>query len=93
MRLDKNEIFWSSYDDFFEEQIKLGIIEEVNSRGIFNNVTFLAYREVVKENRSTAKVHAVFDASVKVEYNPSLNGVLYKGLRLIPKLYDLLLAL
>ena len=30
MRLDKNENLLSSYDDTFQEQIKLGITEEVN---------------------------------------------------------------
>ena len=38
MRLDKNENLLRSYDDIFQEQIKLGIIEEVTSPGIFNNV-------------------------------------------------------
>ena len=36
MRLDKNEYLLKSYDDIFQEQIKLGIIEDVNSPGIFN---------------------------------------------------------
>ena len=71
MRLDKNENLLRSYDDIFQEQIKLGIIEEVNSPGTFNNnVTYLLHREVVKENRSTIKIRVVFDASVKVEDNP-----------------------
>ena len=92
MRLDKNENLLRSYDDIFQEQIKLGIIEEVNSSGIFNNVTYLPHREVVKENHSTTKIRVVFDASVKVEDHPSLNDILYKGPCLLPKLYDLLLA-
>ena len=92
MRLDKNENLLRSYDDIFQEQIKLGIIEEVNSPGIFNNVTDLPRREVLKENRSTTKIRVVFDASVTVEDNPSLNDILYKGPFLLPKLYDLLLA-
>ena len=79
-------------DDIFQEQIKLSIIEEVNSPGIFNNVTYLPHREVAKENRSTTKIRVVFDASVKVEDHPSLNDILYNGPRLLPKLYDLLLA-
>ena len=47
MRLDKNENLLRSYDNIFQEQIKLGVIEEVNSPGIFNNVTYLPHREVV----------------------------------------------
>ena len=86
MRLDKKE------NEIFLEQIKLDIIEEVGSPGIFNNVTYLPQREVVKENLSTTKIRVMFDASVKVEDNISLNGLLYKGPCLLPKLYDLLLA-
>ena len=81
-----------SYDDIFQEQIKSGIIKEVNPPGILNNVTYLPHREVAKENRSATKIRVVFDANVKVEDNPSLNDILYKGPYLLPKLYDLLLA-
>ena len=70
----------------------MGIIAEVNSPGIFNNVTYLPHREVVKENRSTTNIQVVFDASVKVEDNPSLNDILYKGPCLLPKLYYFLSA-
>ena len=92
MRLEKNEHLLMSHHDIFEEQIKLGIIEEVNSPGIFNNVAYLPHREVIKENRSTTKISVVFDASVKVKDNPSLNDILYKGSCLLLKLYNLLLA-
>ena len=70
----------------------MGIIAEVNSPGIFNNVTYLPHREVVKENRSTTNTQVVFDASVKVEDYPSLNDIFYKGPCLLPKLYYLLSA-
>ena len=70
----------------------MDIIAEVNSPGIFNNVTYLPHREVVNENRSTTNIQVVFDASVKVEDNPSLNDILYKGPCLLPKLYYLLSA-
>ena len=86
IRLEKIEHLLKSYDDIFQEQIKLGIIEEVNSPGIFNNVTYLPHGEVIKENRSTTKICVVFDASVKVKDNPSLNDILYKGPCLLPKL-------
>ena len=65
MRLDKNEHLLKSYDDIFQEQIKVGIIEEVNSPGIFNNMAYLLHKEVVKENHSTTKMRVVFDAIVK----------------------------
>ena len=89
MRLEKNELLLKSYDDIFSEQIKLSITEEVNSPGIFNNVTYSPHREVIKENRPTTKIRVVFYASVKVKDNLSLNDILYKGPFLLPKLYDL----
>ena len=92
MLLDKNEHLLRSYDDVCQEQIKLGITEEVNLPGIFNNVTNLPHREVVKENCSTTKICVVFDASVKEKDNPSLNNILYKGHNLLPRLYDLFLV-
>ena len=48
MRLEKNEHLLKSYDDIFQEQIKLGITEEVNSPGMFNNVTYSPHGEVTK---------------------------------------------
>ena len=92
VRLDKNKTLLRSYDGIFQEQIKLGIIKENNSSGIFNNITYLPYREVEKENCSTTKIRVVFDANVKVEDKPSSNNILHKGPCLLPKLYDLLLA-
>ena len=88
----KNENLLKSYDNVFQEKIKLSITEEVNPSGIFNNVTYLPHREVVKENCWITKIRAMFDASVKVADNISINDILYKGPCLIPKLYDLLLA-
>ena len=92
MRLDKNKHLLKSYDEIFQKQIKLGIIEEVNSPSIFNNATYLPHREVVKEKCSTTKVRVVFDACVKGKDNPSLNDILYRGPCVLLTLYDLLLA-
>ena len=92
VRLEKNEHLSVSYDDIFQEEIKLDIIEKVNSPCIFTNFMYLPHREVIKENRSTTKICVVFDPSVKVKDNPSLNDILYKGPCLLPKLYDLLLV-
>ena len=70
----------------------MGIIEEVNPPGIFNNVTYIPRREVVKENHSTTKICVVFEAGAKEKDSPILNEILYKGPCLLPKWCDLLLA-
>ena len=72
MRSDKNKNLLRSYDDIFQEQMKLGKIEEVDSPGIFKNVTCLHHREIFRENFSRTKKHVVYDASVKVEDNPTI---------------------
>ena len=85
MRLDQTENLSRNYDGIFQEQIKLGIIEEVKSPGIFKNVMYFPHKEVVKKNCSTTK-------SVKVKGNPSLDIFYYNGPCLLMKLYDLLVA-
>ena len=71
--------------------MKLGIIEEVQTKGDTGQVVYLPHEEVVKENRSTTKLRIVFDASAKYKDTMSLNDVLYKGPCLNADLYSLLL--
>ena len=53
-------------------------------------VTYLLHHAVVRENKSTAKVRAVYYTSAKNK-GPSLSECLYKGPCLNPLLYDILL--
>ena len=79
------------YDNVFKEQLKLGIIEEVEGAGEVGHVTYLPHREVTREDKTSTKLRVVFDASAKSRENGSLNDVLYKGPCLTPLLYDVLL--
>ena len=78
-RLDKTPHLLNDYDKIFDEYLKLGIIEEVQTKGDTDQVVYLPHKEVVKENRSTTKLRIVFDASAKYKDTMSLNDVLYKG--------------
>ena len=90
-RLDKTPHLLNEYDKIFDEYLKLGIIEEVQTKGNTDQVVYLPHKEVVKENRSTTKLRIVFDASAKYKDTMSLNDVLYKGPCLNADLYSLLL--
>ena len=84
-RLDKTPL--NEYDKIFDEYLKLGIIEEVQTQGDTGQVVYLPHEEVVKEERSTTKLRIVFEACAKM----SLNDVLYKEPCLSADLYSLLL--
>ena len=90
-RLDKTPHLLNEYDKIFDEYLKLGIIEEVQTQRDTGQVVYLPHEEVVKEDRSTTKLRIVFDASVKYKDTMSLNDVLYKGPCLNADLYSLLL--
>ena len=90
-RLDKTPHLLNEYGEIFDEYLKLGIIEEVQTQGDTGQVVYLPHKEVVKEDRSATKLRIVFDASAKYKDTMSLNDVLYKGPCLNADLYSLLL--
>ncbi|CAB4030027.1 integrase core domain, partial, partial [Paramuricea clavata] len=80
------------YDTIFTEYEKNGIIERVPSHeiaGEVGGVHYLPHRPVVREDKQTTKIRAVFDASCQVN-GPSLNQCLYSGPNLIAKIFDIL---
>ena len=46
---------------------------------------------MIRRDKNTTKLRIVYDASAKVNRNPSLNGCLYKGPYLLPKIVDVLI--
>ena len=89
-QLDNKPELRKEYNDIIESQKISHIIEKVESSGEVGEVTYLPHRAVVRENKSTTKVHVVCDASTKNK-GPSLNDCLFKGSFLNPFLYDILL--
>jgi hypothetical protein len=80
------------YDTIFTEYEKTGIIERVPSHeiaGEVGGVHYLPHRPVVRDDKQTTKIRAVFDASCKVN-GPSLNQCLYSGPNLIATIFDIL---
>ena len=87
---NNNELL-REYDDIIQNQIKMGIVEEINEPGEVGEVTYLPHKAVIREDKKSTKVRVVFDASAKSKQGVSLNDCLYKGPCLNPLLYDMLL--
>ena len=90
-RLAKGEMILKQYDEIIQDQLEHGIIEEVKSDGVVGNVTYLPYKEVIKNQSPTTKVRIVYNASARHRNQVSLNDILYTDPCLNPKLYRFLL--
>lgn len=83
------------YDHIFSEYEENGIIERVPVVEVAKEtgqVHYLPHRPVIRNDKQTTKIRAVFDASCKVS-GPSLNECLYSGPNLIVKIFVILLRL
>ena len=81
-----------TYDKIFKEQLSLGIIEQIDTpNSTPGQLHYLPHHPVIRFNKETTKVRAVFDASANVKGNPSLNDCLQKGPQLTPLIFDILL--
>ena len=77
----------------FSEYEENSIIERVPLDEVAKEtgqVHCLLHRPVIRNDKQTTKIRAVFDASCKVS-GPSLNECLYLGTNLIAKIFDILL--
>ena len=91
-RLLKENIF-EKYDKIFKDYEECGIIKRVPSDEIPQDpgkVHYLSHRPVLREDKETTKIRAVFDASC-ASNGPSLNDCLYAGPNLLAKIFDSLL--
>ena len=92
-RFKGNPDLYFKYNEIFEEQLSLGIVERVpteveNKEG----KEFMPYHGVVRADRDTTKLRIVFDGSAKTSSdNLSLKNRLLHGPNYIPHLIDVLL--
>ena len=80
----------SQYNEIFEKQRRLGIIETVSEPGKKGETHYLTHHPVIQEDKDTTKLRIVFDASAKT-WGPSLNECLYKGPQLTLLVFDILI--
>ena len=78
-KLSNNNELLREYDDIIQNQIKMGIMEEINEPGEVGEVTYLPHKAVIWEVKKSTKVRVVFDASAKSKQGVSLNDCLYKA--------------
>ena len=74
-----------NYDGIFKENEKNKITEKVSINEILKEpvqLHYLPHRPVVREDKETTKIRAVFDASCLSD-GPSLSGFLYSGPNLL----------
>ena len=83
-----------NYNEIFIDYEREGIIERVPKKELLKaegEVHYLPHRPVIREDKETTKIRAVFDASCCSDGRPSLNDCLYPGPNLLAKILDILL--
>lgn len=84
----------NEYGKIFAEYEKEGIVErvsDIDKPGKVGEVHYLPHRPVVREDKSTTKIRAVFDASCS-DGGPSLNDCLYSGPNLLTRIFNMLIG-
>ena len=89
-KLKQDPTLMKSYNDIFNEQKSMEIIESAPGPGKIGETYYMPHHPVIRNDKSSSKVRIVFDASSK-SVGPSLNDCLYKGPQLTPLLFDILL--
>ena len=80
------------YHDIMSEQIKNGILEDVQEPKTLEGVHYIPHQAVIKEEAESTKLRVVFDCSARSrQENPSLNDCLETGPPLQPHLFDILM--
>ena len=87
--LEKQNIA-NAYEEVFEQQESLGIIEPVNQK--VPDQIWIPHRPVIRtEANVTTKIRPVFNCSVKMGKSPSLNEAAFPGIDFMNNLLSLLL--
>ncbi|VDM93230.1 unnamed protein product [Onchocerca ochengi] len=79
------------YHETIQDQLRSGIIEEVQPKDEIGVIHYLPHHEVLTPNKATTKLRIVYDASAHLKEFRSLNEVLYRGPVLLLDLAGVLL--
>ena len=90
-KLKKKPLLFSEYNNIIQGYIDEGIVEVVDDPGEPGEVHYLPHRAVIREDKETTKIRIVFDASSKLQDQPSLNDCLYSGPCFLPSIFEILL--
>ncbi|KAK6730278.1 hypothetical protein RB195_007005 [Necator americanus] len=91
--LQKNPELLEQYNGVSQEQLRLGIIEEVDEKipTVGTRIHYIPHQAVLTRHKTTTKLRVVFDASTHYKNVFSLNDALHRGPVILPRLYGLLL--
>ena len=93
-RLQSEEIT-QEYDAVIQDQLDKGVIEKVESNKTSHpgpgKTHYLPHHPVIRRDKEITKLRVVYDASAKMNGNPSLNDCLYSGPSLLPSIADVLM--
>jgi len=102
LKLLKSPDLLHEYDTIIQDQLKQGIIEQVEKAldnttrvDVLKNrmIHYLPHHCVIRQDKQTTKLQIVYDGSAKMATDiTSLNDSLQTGQNLIPKLFDVLIA-
>ena len=90
-RLRQDPVILKEYNDIIQDQLRKGIVEAVPGNEPPPRAThYLPHHAIVRRDKSTIKVHVVYDASAKSANGPCLNDCLLKGPKFNQLIFDLL---
>lgn len=90
-RLKQNPEVLRQYDDIMKDQLEKGVIEVVtDTTSSLNRTHYLPHHAVIQNDKSTTKIHIVYDASARGS-GPSLNDCLYTGPKFDQQIFSILL--
>ena len=91
-RLRQSPLLLSEYNSIMQEQLKAGIIEEVDQEGqeCIDRIHYLPHHGVVRQDKESSKLRIVYDASARSK-GPSLNDCLYTGPKSGQSIFDILI--
>ena len=89
-KLRQNPYLLRRYDNIFQKQKDLVIIEEATHSTSIEKCHYLPHHAILREVHEATKMKIIVDSSSKTD-ELSFNDYLYKGLQLTPLIYDVLL--
>lgn len=90
-KFEKNEKFKEDYAKVIDEYLQMDHMKKVEDKDN-ENLVYLPHHAVVREDKDTTKVRAVFDASCKGTQGNSLNDTMMVGPVLQPDLRSLIIT-
>ena len=93
-RLKRDPEILEQYDNVIRDQIEnkvVEIVDQENDNVPENKCHCLTHHPVIRKEAVSSKLRIVYNGSLRVGNNPSLNNCLHSGPSLIPKILDIMI--